>query len=926
MHEAEHRLSSFANFAYRLHVAEDPRFTLDSKLDASHSSIGTRSTHSFSDMTLPSPQVHCITHVSQWPTNVVELTRQLDLPLPSFKFSEVGAHLSPVVQPLFLELQKSLTKESPQPDEDDSSFKLESSLNLILMTVAILRSYQIGKARQTLFPLLLSGLCTNLTSNVQILLGSPFFIARTDDNVIYKKESGSLPRSFVDASVAVCIACTDDSNVDSSSSSTSNHLDLNSRASDTSSESNHQSSSSSDTLISLDRLFFDPNPTIYGYYNVHIPILVATGSDNITAAVTSALYQRHGWSIDEPMIGVELCDSGLARVHIGWIEYCQKELLQVHVTHASADAEALPALGSYDLTNPLHACALAQFLLSLRAHGESIEQVAQDICLRQYCWQFDHPGCYGKNLPERQGYNVDEWLQNCVAESNPVSESQPTEELELIPGPLNLQTPGEYIDNIGSLETLLSDRSVDMVPNLPPLDFLPGYCTIEKMRLLYEGFTKPVLLSEWAPGCDEPPVRSAVFEIDRNYLIAHHQKVFTSKPETCVVVSTTDAIGSFIKSGIDILLGLSSISIGTKSSKLLNDSLPAWNHVFALVYLDNRDNTGDALQYHVDVRLSGNHLGREFEDLTSDNNDTIPSTTEIKDSLISRAAQSKERWFEHQYRGPIDLDDFMVDYILNVSVKPDYLTALFEGPSDHSVIRALWNRSENNPVSAVCDIVALRRAKIKFPSKCGYNGDLVPFPSNLTFVMRDTQHSSHMSRPQTPQGLNNATHPLVDYLMVPVILGVYKKKEEDMYSATLRLHLFMASAIDMYTHLGLNDASVWGVYIDGTKAEVVLAQRCPEGDRTLVFLRQNKTYELTDPFSLMQFTAFLLRVRLEPPELHAYNFPLPRDMTPTNRDDQPDSLHEVSLVIDSSCRDSERAWSNWTQAGLMPVPDRFRYP
>ena len=37
--------------------------------------------------------------------------------------------------------------------------------------------------------------------------------------------------------------------------------------------------------------------------------------------------------------------------------------------------------------------------------------------------------------------------------------------------------------------------------------------------------------------------------------------------------------------------------------------------------------------------------------------------------------------------------------------------------------------------------------------------------------------------------------------------------------------------------------------------------------KTLVFNYLNKVYELTDPFSLMQFSALLLRIRLELPKL-----------------------------------------------------------
>lgn len=52
----------------------------------------------------------------------------------------------------------------------------------------------------------------------------------------------------------------------------------------------------------------------------HIPLFLIADGNNIMNLMTSALYQRYVWSINEPLIGIELMGR-YARVYLGWLDY-----------------------------------------------------------------------------------------------------------------------------------------------------------------------------------------------------------------------------------------------------------------------------------------------------------------------------------------------------------------------------------------------------------------------------------------------------------------------------------------------------------------------------------------------------------------------------------------------------------------------------
>ena len=85
-------------------------------------------------------------------------------------------------------------------------------------------------------------------------------------------------------------------------------------------------------------------------------------------------------------------------------------------------------------------------------------------------------------------------------------------------------------------------------------------------------------------------------------------------------------------------------------------------------------------------------------------------------------------------------------------------------------------------------------------------------------------------------------------LAFPVILCVFEQEKDGLHSARLRLEIFMESGIDMYRRSGITDHSVWGIYISGSKAELMLAQYCPQRKESTV--RAKNTRHLLTIFFL----------------------------------------------------------------------------
>jgi hypothetical protein len=85
-----------------------------------------------------------------------------------------------------------------------------------------------------------------------------------------------------------------------------------------------------------------------------LPVICVADSDNIISLLTSVLYQRRVWSIDQPAIGIVISKTGVvARVFLGWLDpesYDRSNLVRTHCVRCTPWA-----YGVFSLSHTLRA-------------------------------------------------------------------------------------------------------------------------------------------------------------------------------------------------------------------------------------------------------------------------------------------------------------------------------------------------------------------------------------------------------------------------------------------------------------------------------------------------------------------------------------------------------------------------------------------
>ncbi|EGO28978.1 hypothetical protein SERLADRAFT_456299, partial [Serpula lacrymans var. lacrymans S7.9] len=92
--------------------------------------------------------------------------------------------------------------------------------------------------------------------------------------------------------------------------------------------------------------------------------------------MSSMLYQRRVWHIDQPVIGIIFQGTGtVGQVLFGWLDHdsgTSGDLPGVHIACASPNSQPKASLGIFDLTDPVAAISLAQFVLGLSSYFKDL--------------------------------------------------------------------------------------------------------------------------------------------------------------------------------------------------------------------------------------------------------------------------------------------------------------------------------------------------------------------------------------------------------------------------------------------------------------------------------------------------------------------------------------------------------------------------
>ena len=205
-------------------------------------------------------------------------------------------------------------------------------------------------------------------------------------------------------------------------------------------------------------------------------------------------------------------------------------------------------------------------------------------------------------------------------------------------------------------------------------------------------------------------------------------------------------------------------------------------------------------------------------------------------------------------------------------------TRSFSKLEDSLYSEIILHRAQREPSDGLCDIVASRSAVFKAPN-C--NSRSIPCPSDFSFVTSQPSNCCE-SRPEydpilsfqtapdqyvvsrqchdydldwAPGGIlslpdemkhllvqrpADKTHdagtvftPIVkpgDPCMLPFAVTVCQEPSETYWATSQRCALYLASALDLYAHLGIKDHPVWGLMVGGARCVVLMAQRSSVND------------------------------------------------------------------------------------------------
>ena len=199
-------------------------------------------------------------------------------------------------------------------------------------------------------------------------------------------------------------------------------------------------------------------------------------------------------------------------------------------------------------------------------------------------------------------------------------------------------------------------------------------------------------------------------------------------------------------------------------------------------------------------------------------------------------------------------------------------TRSFSKLEDDMFSEIILHRAQREPSDGLCDIVASRSAAfrssdsssraISCPSdfsflasrsskSCEVHTENLPLrtePSRY-LIMRDCNDYDLEWAPggilSLPDGMKNRLPPPFivtqgaiftptvepgDPCMLPFMVTICEEDFETYWTASQRCALYLASAVDLYAHLGIKDHPVWGLIMRGVRCVILMAQKLSIND------------------------------------------------------------------------------------------------
>ncbi|KZP28936.1 hypothetical protein FIBSPDRAFT_947334 [Athelia psychrophila] len=412
----------------------------------------------------PEPIIHDVTPDSGWPLPVASLAKALELPLPSCIQTMVDSEdLSRLSSGSIRDNHRAVLDSDPQPDSSLSSNPVLLALPFVLNAARelreVMRMNRLNEPfiRPTIpiwFSLirLLAHMCSE---DLTTISDTPYILPR----VAPLEPQELITDGWATALISVIVeSATKDAGtkMDTTSDGHVTHESGPAEDNETVSEDGSARSAVSSRL-SLDVPFAAHMlPGCGRRLCAVLPVICIADESNIYPLLTSALYQRRVWNIDEPVIGLVISRTGTSgQVYLAWLDARPEEADGLPTpniacaTSFATSSDSHPSLGLFDLGDSISALLFAQFILGISWQVRGIKNASSTPCAAPLSWRCDDPIDNIRALEDKQWKhinNIASWARDVAATSSDTHSLPPSPTLSfnsIMPAPDAKKAPSK---------------------------------------------------------------------------------------------------------------------------------------------------------------------------------------------------------------------------------------------------------------------------------------------------------------------------------------------------------------------------------------------------------------------------------------------------------------------------------------------------
>ncbi|KAL4063323.1 hypothetical protein J3A83DRAFT_4106855, partial [Scleroderma citrinum] len=638
-----------------------------------------------------------------------------------------------------------------------------------------------------------------------------------------------------------------------------------------------------------------------------LPVFVVADEGTIVPLIRSMLYQRYVLGIREPAVGFIGSRTGTEfHVIIGWLNSDTmpgSDLPSAHVAF-NHDPCGTPnsSLGTFDLTEPLSAFSMAQFIMQVSHHFLSAlhaTPVGGD-CVDMLSWRndgIDHEFYLGEQWKER----VTRWARGYDLSSHDITDQYRHRQT---PNSTSIRSAkreqaGSKKDEGSVMKTRYSNSSFAALPNqgLSSSESTSNWLfersafTISCVKLgqsddesveidamidKYQKITESVWPPEWKSTDDLPSVDSSV-QSRRNKLFQNYD------PH---IKNLTTSFGTMDADTIAILL--------SRFHAILNASLGAFSRETAAATLGanevERRHDWDSLLtsvYVADLARPETIVHSALLERTL--NSARNGAADEIDKFVAKKKHLSRQYVELCIKALTSADNTFSDESM---VSQQCTAALTDATVQRSAVatrldvdtqKMVAKHSRLDPETARCDAILVVQCRIdtmqwlqEVLSKCRQKFDLIVHPAAESKAHSNDRVGATKAQPTSDEERHLIHDPFhftpqkaiqgdpsirSDSISLPILIAEYKKKDDSgIFKAMNQCRIYLVSALRFLEALGITGQPVFGLVTKGAEGSILMAWLSGKTEKIYIMDRNVRTFDLTNPLDAFQFATILVRL------------------------------------------------------------------